>query len=51
MTKAKLRYDDQFLYVAGHVQETHIWANQTKRNSVIFKDNDFEVRRRSQQKN
>lgn len=23
--------------------ETHVWANQTRNNSIIFYDNDFEV--------
>jgi hypothetical protein len=35
--------DDTYLYIAGFVQEPQIWANQTKHNSVVFDDNDFEV--------
>lgn len=38
-----MRYDDQYLYVAGFVEDDHIWAFETKRNSVVFNDNDFEV--------
>jgi len=43
ITKAKMRYDDQFLYVGGYVQETQIWANVTQHDTVIFQDNDFEL--------
>lgn len=27
LTQAKIRYDDQFLYIGGYVQEDAIWAN------------------------
>jgi hypothetical protein len=43
ITKAKMRYDDKFLYIGGYVQETQIWANITEHDQVIFNDNDFEV--------
>jgi hypothetical protein len=39
----KLRWDDEFLYVAAYLQETQVWANITKGPDVIFHDNDFEV--------
>ncbi|XP_071784889.1 uncharacterized protein [Asterias amurensis] len=42
-TWAKLRYDDKYLYIAGYLQETDVFANQTKHDSVVFQDNDFEV--------
>eukprot|EP01012_Entosiphon_sulcatum_P011585 TRINITY_DN17086_c0_g1_i1.p1 TRINITY_DN17086_c0_g1~~TRINITY_DN17086_c0_g1_i1.p1 ORF type:complete len:397 (+),score=81.99 TRINITY_DN17086_c0_g1_i1:91-1281(+) len=42
-TRAKIRWDDRFLYVAGELEEPTVWANLTQRNSVIFADNDFEV--------
>ncbi|XP_038078391.1 uncharacterized protein LOC119745833 [Patiria miniata] len=42
-TWAKLRYDDTYLYIGGYLQETDVFANQTKHDSVVFKDNDFEV--------
>ncbi|KAG6572815.1 Carbohydrate-binding domain, family 9 [Phytophthora cinnamomi] len=42
-TKFKLRYDQQFLYVGAYLEETEVWANVSKRNEVIFHDNDFEV--------
>ncbi|CAH1239710.1 Hypp5872 [Branchiostoma lanceolatum] len=42
-TYAKLRWDDTYLYVAGYLQEPDVFANQTKHDSVVFQDNDFEV--------
>ncbi|XP_022091034.1 uncharacterized protein LOC110979498 isoform X2 [Acanthaster planci] len=42
-TWAKLRYDDTYLYIGGYLQETDVFANQTQHDSVVFKDNDFEV--------
>lgn len=42
-TRMKMLWDDNFLYVAAELEEPHVWANQTERESVIFYDNDFEV--------
>ncbi len=42
-TRAKLLWDDRFLYVFAQLDDPHVWATITKRNSVIFHDNDFEV--------
>ncbi|KAF4325513.1 hypothetical protein BBO99_00002015 [Phytophthora kernoviae] len=42
-TKIKLRYDDRFLYIGVYLEETEVWANVSKRNDVVFHDNDFEV--------
>lgn len=42
-TKAKMRWDDDFLYVAAQLEEKNIWATLKEHNSVIFHDNDFEV--------
>ncbi|KAL4154918.1 hypothetical protein PRNP1_007032 [Phytophthora ramorum] len=42
-TKFKLRYDQQFLYIGAYLEETEVWANVSKRNDVVFHDNDFEV--------
>ena len=33
----------RYLYVAGYLKETQLWANITQDNEVIFHDNDFEV--------
>ena len=42
-TRAKMLWDDKYLYVYAELDEPHIWANLTKRDAVIFYDNDFEV--------
>jgi hypothetical protein len=42
-TRVKMLWDDEHFYVAAELEEPHIWATLTKRDSVIFQDNDFEV--------
>lgn len=42
-TKAKMLWDDNYLYIAAYLEEPHVWANLTERESIIFYDNDFEV--------
>lgn len=42
-TRAKLLWDDAFLYVAAELEEPDVWATLTQHDSVIFHDNDFEV--------
>ncbi len=42
-TRAKMLWDDEFLYIGAHMEEPQVWATLTKRDSVIFQDNDFEV--------
>jgi len=42
-TRAKMLWDNNFLYVFAEICEPHIWANVTRRDDVIFQDNDFEV--------
>lgn len=42
-TRAKLLWDDHYLYIAAELEEPHVWATLTKHDSVIFHDNDFEV--------
>lgn len=42
-TRAKMLWDDEYLYIAAWMEEPHIWATLTERESVIFHDNDFEV--------
>lgn len=36
-------WDDAFFYVGAELEEPHIWATLTQRDSVIFHDNDFEI--------
>ncbi len=41
--RARLMWDDRYLYIAAEMEEPHLWATLTERESVIFLDNDFEV--------
>ncbi len=42
-TRVKMLWDDNCLYVGAEIEEPHVWATLTERDSVIFHDNDFEV--------
>ena len=42
-TRAKMLWDDEYLYIGAELQEPHVWGTLTKRDTVIFYDNDFEV--------
>ena len=42
-TRVKMRWDASWLYVAAEMQEREVWANQTAKNSVVFRDDDFEI--------
>jgi hypothetical protein len=42
-TRAKMLWDDSYLYIAAELEEPHIWGTLTEHDSVIFQDNDFEV--------
>lgn len=42
-TRAKMVWDDEYFYIAARLEEPHVWGTLTKRDSVIFQDNDFEV--------
>ncbi|MBO7747490.1 carbohydrate-binding family 9-like protein [Paenibacillus sp. MWE-103] len=42
-TRAKMLWDDDYFYFAAELEEDQIWATQTERDSVIFRDNDFEI--------
>lgn len=42
-TRIKMLWDDQYLYFAAELEEPHIWATLTERESIIFNDNDFEI--------
>ena len=34
LTLAKMRWDDYYLYIGAYLEETDVWANQTKHDSV-----------------
>ena len=42
-TRVKIMWDDSYLYIGAYLQENHLWATYTQRESVIFHENDFEV--------
>lgn len=42
-TRAKLTWDDRYFYFAADMDEPHLWATYTERDSIIFHENDFEV--------
>ncbi|UKN01466.1 family 10 glycosylhydrolase [Paracrocinitomix mangrovi] len=42
-TKVKMLWNDEYLMVYAEMMEPHIWADITKRDEVIFYNNDFEV--------
>ena len=42
-TRVKMMWDDKCLYIGAKMVEPQLWATLTKRDSVIFHDNDFEV--------
>ena len=42
-TRAKIRWDDDFVYIAGEMEEPDVFANMTVHDTVVCDDNDFEV--------
>jgi hypothetical protein len=42
-TRAKMLWDDKYLYIAAELEEPNVIGTLTKHDSVIFKDNDFEI--------
>lgn len=43
LTRAKMLWDDENLYIGAILEGDEIWGHQTKRDCVIFQDNDFEI--------
>jgi hypothetical protein len=42
-TRAKILWDDEYLYIAAEVEEPHLWATLLERDAIIYQDDDFEV--------
>ena len=42
-TRARMLWDDENLYVGAELEEPDVWSTLTRRDSVIFHDNDFEI--------
>lgn len=42
-TRMKMLWDDECLYVGAEMTEPHVWGTLTRRDAVVYHDNDFEV--------
>ncbi len=42
-TRMKMLWDDEYLYIGAELEEPDVWATLSKRDQVVFHDNDFEV--------
>jgi hypothetical protein len=42
-TKAKMLWDDDYLYIYAKLEEPHIWGDITEHDAIIYHNNDFEV--------
>jgi len=42
-TRVRMLWDDEHLYVAAQLDEPHVWATLTEHDSIVYRDNDFEV--------
>ncbi len=42
-TRAKMLWDDTYIYFCADMKEPHVWGTLTDRDAVIYHDNDFEV--------
>ncbi len=42
-TRAKMCWDDTYFYVAAYLDDPHVVATLTEKNSIIFNDPDFEI--------
>ena len=42
-TQIRMMWDDSYLYVYADMKEENLWATLTERDSVIYRDPDFEV--------
>ncbi len=43
LTQMKMIWDDDHLYIGFHMEEPHLWATYTQRESVIFQEHDIEI--------
>ena len=42
-TRVKMLWDDEYFYIGAQLDEPDVWATLKAHDSVIFRDNDFEV--------
>ena len=42
-TRIKILWDERYLYVAADLEEPHLWGTLTRRDAIIYQDDDLEV--------
>ncbi|MCL7959243.1 MAG: carbohydrate-binding family 9-like protein [marine benthic group bacterium] len=42
-TRARLLWNEEYLFIGAVMDEPHVWGTLTERDAVIYHDNDFEV--------
>jgi hypothetical protein len=42
-THMQMLWDEQYLYVAAQIEDADVWATLTRRDEIVFHDNDFEI--------
>ncbi len=42
-TRVKMLWDSTYFYFAAQLEEPHIWATLSQRDTIIFQDDDFEI--------
>ncbi|MDE2664156.1 MAG: carbohydrate-binding family 9-like protein [Gemmatimonadota bacterium] len=42
-TRAKIVWDERFLYVGAELEEPHLWATLAERDAILYREHDFEV--------
>lgn len=42
-TRAKMLWNDRYLFIAAQIEEEHIWAYQDRKDQIVYLENDFEV--------
>jgi hypothetical protein len=42
-TRGKMAWDDTYFYFAAELEEPHLWATYTKRDSIVYHENDWEI--------
>lgn len=42
-TRAKIVWDERFLYLGAELEEPHLWATLADRDAILYREHDFEV--------
>ncbi|MGM0506110.1 MAG: carbohydrate-binding family 9-like protein [Bacteroidota bacterium] len=42
-TRVKMLWDEEYFYFAAELEEPHVWATMTERNSPVMHENNFEI--------